>query len=295
MPDNQFHHIGIINRYGTQEMGLVVQSVISILRRRRIPYIFDYANAPRDLRESPLAIPIKEWSSDIDLAIVLGGDGTFLYAGRSLQGKNIPIVGINAGHLGFLADLNAREVETELNEILDGNCVLEQRRLLAVRVESPSGVRAYFYAVNDVVMNQRTRSRMVELDVYARREFLCNYHADGLIIATPTGSTAYMLSAGGPILAPTMDAFIIAPICPHSLTHRPVVFDNHCEVKIVPRRDRRQEIQVSIDGQEDLALRFGDTVVVGDGGEFTVLHPQNYSFQRRLREKLRWGIPPAEE
>lgn len=289
---NQFSHIGIIGKYGAVHTGNIIHRLIALLEARGIALTLDIHTVPSDLANHPRAQQIKEWSNTIDLAIVIGGDGTFLSAGRALHQKNIPLVGINAGRLGFLADISADQLEAQFGEILDGSYVLERRQILKIAIENSGVERGRFVAVNDVVIHKRTMARMVELDAYARGEFLCHYHADGLILSTPTGSTAYALSAGGPILEPSLEALIIAPICPHTLTHRPVVVGAESDIEVVLGGDI-QDIQLTIDGQEEFLLGAHDRIITQHCGHLTVLHPANYQFQERLRQKLNWGVAPT--
>lgn len=289
---NQFTHIGIIGKYRAAHIGNIMYRLIRLLERRGIALTLDANTVPSDLINHPQTRAIKDWARDIDLAIVIGGDGTFLSAGRMLHQKNIPLLGINAGRLGFLADISADQLETQLGAILDGEYVLERRQILKIAIENRGEERGRFVAVNDVVIHKRTMARMVELDAYTRGAFLCHYHADGLILSTPTGSTAYALSAGGPILEPSLDALIIAPICPHTLTHRPVVIGAESDIEVVLGGDI-QDIQLTIDGQEEFLLGAYDRIITRHCGRLTVLHPADYQFQERLRQKLNWGVAPT--
>lgn len=289
---NQFTHIGIIGKYRAAHIGNIMYRLIRLLERRGIALTLDANTVPSDLINHPQTRAIKDWARDIDLAIVIGGDGTFLSAGRMLHQKNIPLLGINAGRLGFLADISADQLETQLGAILDGEYVLERRQILKIAIENRGEERGRFVAVNDVVIHKRTMARMVELDAYTRGAFLCHYHADGLILSTPTGSTAYALSAGGPILEPSLDALIIAPICPHTLTHRPVVIGAESDIEVVLGGDI-QDIQLTIDGQEEFILGAHDRIITRHCGRLTVLHPADYQFQERLRQKLNWGVAPT--
>lgn len=291
MHTQQFTAIGIIGKYGADHSEANIKRVINLLEARNIRYILDSNTMPATLARHPHSAPIKHWQDDLDLAIVVGGDGTFLYAARALHSKHIPLIGINAGRLGFLADLSAAELETQLSAVLDGHYCRESRQLLSVNIYTNEQKRAQFVAVNDVVIHKRTMARMVELNAYAGGHFLCHYYADGLILSTPTGSTAYALAAGGPILEPSLDAMIIAPICPHTLTHRPVVLSAEREIEVIPGKDAHN-IQLTIDGQEELLLTPQDRIITHHGGTISVLHPADYQFQRRLRQKFNWGINP---
>lgn len=291
MQTAQFRAIGIIGKYGADHSENNINRVIALLESRGIDYMLDSNTMPEALKSHRNSLPMKAWQNHLDLAIVVGGDGTFLYAARALHRKQIPLIGINAGRLGFLADLSAEQLEAQLSAVLDGHYCQEQRQLLAVEVRSGAEKKAAFVAVNDVVIHKRTMARMVELNAYAGGHFLCHYYADGLILSTPTGSTAYALSAGGPILEPTLDAVILAPICPHTLTHRPVVLNASTEIEVRLGKDA-SNIQLTIDGQEEFLLTANDRLIAKHGGNISVLHPADYQFQRRLRQKFNWGINP---
>ncbi len=289
MHNTEFTHIGIIGKYGVNQTDATMRRVMTILESRHIHYVIDTLTAPDSLKNHPASREIANWGNAIKLAIVIGGDGTFLYAGRALYGKNIPIVGINMGRLGFLADLSAENLDVQLNDILNGEYILETRQTLHVNIKNDATTRS-FTAINDAVIHKHN-ARIVELNAYTNGQFLCHYRADGLIVSTPTGSTAYALSAGGPILEPSLEALIITPICPHSLTYRPVVLGFGSDIEVLPVFDM-DNVQLTIDGQSETLLSEGDRVIMRKGGQITVLHPKDYQFQYRLRQKLNWGVNP---
>ena len=243
-------------------------------------------------RHSEYAHPIMQWPDDIDLAIVIGGDGTFLYAGRSLLGKHIPLLGINTGRLGFLADLPQESLEDSLNAIFDGHYQREQRNTLSVHVNRNGEKGARFFAINDAVIHKRNMARMIEVEVFIRGQYLSHYRADGLILATPTGSTAYALSAGGPIIEPTLSALLVVPICPHTLTQRPLVIDAASDIEVRIGANSIKDVQLTIDGQAEYHLNPTDSITLRRARDLTVIHPADYQFQSRLRQKLNWGIAP---
>ena len=290
MDSTLFNHIGIVGKYGARGVGKTIEQVLAILDNCHIAYTLDAATLPAALQAHPRAAPLIDWRDGIDLCIVIGGDGTFLHAGRVMLSKKIPLLGVNAGRLGFLADVSTVDLDRQLKSILGGNYSLEMRQTLQVDVRHRDEVRASFYAINDAVIHKRTMARMVELNAYTRGQFLCHYRADGLILSTPTGSTAYALSAGGPILEPNMEALILAPICPHTLTHRPMVIGPGSEIEVTFDKGQ-QDIQLTIDGQEELILQGQDRLLIRPAHPLPVIHPQGYQFQRRLREKFNWGMP----
>lgn len=198
---------------------------------------------------------------DVVCTVVLGGDGTLLMAAKQLAPLNTPILGINLGHLGFLTEVEVPELYAALTAVLRGEYVLDQRHLLTARVMRDDQVLAEFEAMNDVVVAKGPFARLINLETFVDDAYVTTYPADGLIIATPTGSTAYSLSAGGPVLTPALDVMVLTPICPHSFFDRSIVLSRHQEVRIRIRSIHRDTL-VTIDGQEVHPLEDGDEVVV---------------------------------
>lgn len=287
-----FTHIGIIGKYGAGYLGDTIARVTSLLAARGIRVTFDHNTMPEPWQTHKSALPIIDWPDDIDLAIVIGGDGTFLYAGRSLLTKRIPLLGINTGRLGFLADLPLDNLEEGLNAVLDGHYRREQRNTLSVHVSHQGENSAHFFAINDAVIHKRSMARMIEIDVFTRGQYLSHYRADGLILSTPTGSTAYALSAGGPIVEPTLNALLVVPICSHTLTQRPLVIDADSDIEVRISASSFKDVQLTIDGQAEHLLSPTDIVTLRRARDLAVIHPESYQFQSRLRQKLNWGIAP---
>ena len=287
-----FTHIGIVGKYGASHLGDAIARVVALLQARGLRVTLDRNTMPEPWRHSEYAQPIMQWPDDIDLAIVIGGDGTFLYAGRSLLGKHIPLLGINTGRLGFLADLPQESLEDSLNAIFDGHYQREQRNTLSVHVNRNGDKGARFFAINDAVIHKRNMARMIEVEVFIRGQYLSHYRADGLILATPTGSTAYALSAGGPIIEPTLSALLVVPICPHTLTQRPLVIDAASDIEVRIGANSIKDVQLTIDGQAEYHLNPTDSITLRRARDLTVIHPADYQFQSRLRQKLNWGIAP---
>lgn len=287
-----FTHIGIVGKYGASHLGDAIARVVALLQARGLRVTLDRNTMPEPWRHSEYAHPIMQWPDDIDLAIVIGGDGTFLYAGRSLLGKHIPLLGINTGRLGFLADLPQESLEDSLNAIFDGHYQREQRNTLSVHVNRNGEKGARFFAINDAVIHKRNMARMIEVEVFIRGQYLSHYRADGLILATPTGSTAYALSAGGPIIEPTLSALLVVPICPHTLTQRPLVIDAASDIEVRIGANSIKDVQLTIDGQAEYHLNPTDSITLRRARDLTVIHPADYQFQSRLRQKLNWGIAP---
>lgn len=236
-------------------------------------------------------VSIGEFVQSIDLAIVLGGDGTLLTAGRALSDYQVPIIGVNLGRLGFLVDVSMNDgMLTQISAILDGDCIEERRFLLQGEVIKGGEVVHTGSALNDVILNNSKKVRMLEYTVNIDGKMVSIDRADGLIVSTPTGSTAYALSSGGPILSPTMDAIALVPICPHTLSHRPLVVGADREITVTLDPSLDGAAQVTFDGQANTPLYAGDSVRISKKpNAITLLHPKDYDFYTVLREKLRWG------
>jgi NAD+ kinase len=229
---------------------------------------------------------LEEIGAKVDLAIVMGGDGTMLSVARALMHSEVPLIGINRGRFGFLTDLRAEDMLTAIDRILAGDFQKETRMLLTASVYR-AGKQVYQgVALNDVVI--KSGLRLIELEVEVNGKFVHKQRSDGLILTTPTGTTAYSLSAGGPILHPNLDAIALVPISPHTLSNRPITVsaDSKIEVSLV----QIDEAHVSYDGQFQLGLELGDKVVVQRAEqEITLLHPSEYCYFEMLRNKLNWG------
>ena len=231
-------------------------------------------------------ISLKNIGNEVDLVIVMGGDGTMLSVARSLIDAEVPLVGINRGRFGFLTDLRAEDMLTGIDHILAGDFIREPRMLLAAEVIRNGQVLYSSYALNDVVI--KSGLRLIELEVAIDQKFVYRQRADGLIFSTPTGTTAYALSAGGPILHPNLEAISLVPICPHTLSNRPIAV--HSASKIEVSFVQFDEAQLSFDGQYQVALEMGDMIRVHRAEKtICLLHPSDYCYFDMLRNKLNWG------
>ncbi|MBI5329432.1 MAG: NAD kinase [Betaproteobacteria bacterium] len=223
-----------------------------------------------------------------DLAIVLGGDGTLLHVARTLVDHQVPMIGINQGRLGFLADVSIDTMFSTLQEMLDGKYTAEDRVMIESSVERSDDILIAAYAFNDVVVSKSTMGRLIEFEVYIDNQFVYSQRADGLVVASPTGSTAYAMSAGGPILHPTLEAFVMVPICPHTLSARPIAVNSHAEIEI--NLIHAMDARVHFDGQRHADLQVGDRVIVRRGkNPVRLLHPEGHNYYDTLRQKLHWG------
>jgi NAD+ kinase len=224
-----------------------------------------------------------------DLVIVLGGDGTLLSIARRASTREVPILGVNMGGLGFLTETTTSELFPTLERVLEGEYDTEHRSLLeAVLVRGGERLNS-FQVLNDVVINKGVLARIIDLEVWVGDQYLCTYKADGLIVAPPTGSTAYSLAAGGPIIDPAVDVVVLTPICPHTLTNRPIVLPDYAYVQVV-LRTADEDVILTLDGQEGQSLQSGDTVGIKRSGiTVSLIKSPNRTFFDVLRSKLRWG------
>jgi len=226
-----------------------------------------------------------------DLIVVLGGDGTLLGVARLVASKEVPILGVNLGGLGFLTEVTIKESRAALKRVLDGDYEVDPRITLEAIVERASEElsRAETHqAFNDVVVSKGPLGRMLELEVFADRKAFCSYRADGLIVATPTGSTAYALAAGGPIVYPTLGAIVLAPICPHTLSNRPVVLPDSFEIEIHVKAPDH-DATFTVDGQESAQLGPSDTIRIHRGRHRVLLIRSAHPYFEIWRDKLHWG------
>ena len=227
----------------------------------------------------------------VDMVVVLGGDGTLLSMADCIAaaGKSIPILGVNFGSLGFLTEVTLPELYPSLETVLAGEARIEERLMLASTVR-PRDTTTTFVALNDVVVAKTARSRMIDLSVSVGDEFVTRVKADGIIVATPTGSTAYNLAAGGPIVQPTVDALILTPIAPHTLTNRPIIIPASATVRVQPHMEGRDEVFVTFDGQAGFQLEDGDEITICRAERsLRLIHPSTRSYFEVLRQKLKWG------
>jgi NAD+ kinase len=236
------------------------------------------------------SLPEDELADAADLVVAVGGDGTMLYASRLVAGRDVPLLGINRGRLGFLADITPGEMLRRLDEVLAGDYDEEHRLMLEAVIDNGDGEPRRALALNDVVLQKRDTGRMLDFENWVNGIYVNTHGGDGLVIATPTGSTAYALSGGGPIIHPSLEAITLVPICPHTLSDRPIVIrsDARIEVRVLERPDTRAE--VACDGKPLGELAAGERLLVQAAAERVVLiHPRGHDYFRLLRSKLHWG------
>ncbi|SMN16109.1 NAD kinase [uncultured Candidatus Thioglobus sp.] len=228
-------------------------------------------------------------SEQADLIIVVGGDGSILNTARTFVDNNIPILGINLGRLGFLADVSVGQMFDMVSKVLEGEYTKEERCLLSCQIEQDGQVVYQSVALNDAVVNRQDALKMIEFDIYIDDKFVNNQRADGLIVTTPTGSTAYALSSGGPIMHPGVNAIGLVSICPHTMSHRPLLVPGGSEI-VVHIKESSKGVSVHIDGQESFPVAPGQEVRLRQHDSFIhLLHPKDYDYFEIIRSKLHWG------
>ncbi|UQY34252.1 NAD(+) kinase [Pseudomonas fulva] len=286
----QFRNIGIIGRLGSTQVLDTIRRLKKFLLERQLHVILDDSIAEVLPGHGLQTSARKHLGEFCDLVIVVGGDGSMLGAGRALARHKVPVLGINRGNLGFLTDIRPDELESKVAEVLEGNYLTEHRFLLEAEVRRHSEAIGQGDALNDVVLHPGKSNRMIEFELYIDGQFVCSQKADGLIVATPTGSTAYALSAGGPIMHPKLDAIVVVPMYPHTLSSRPIVVDGNSELKIVVSKDLQLYPQVSCDGQNHFTCAPGDTITVRKKSQkLCLIHPLDHNYYEVCRTKLGWG------
>lgn len=286
----EFSTIGLIGKQAHQGANLSFKAIIVYLKQKGCRVLVE-SNTANSLQVDDIeTATIKEIGEQADLAIVVGGDGNMLGAARVLAEYNVAVVGINRGNLGFLTDINPEDFEQQLDGIFSGECITELRFLLEVEVFRDGEIQSKDSAVNEVVLHHGKVAHMLEFEVYLDDIFVYSQRSDGLIVATPTGSTAYSLSGGGPILTPNLDALTLVPMFPHTLSSRPIVVDANSIVKMKVSPENRENLQVSCDSHIVLSVLPGDEVVIRKNpNRLSLIHPKDYNYFNVLRTKLNWG------
>ena len=285
--------VGIVAKSHLRAAAPHLAEIVSWLGARGLEPVFETATAAL----TPAAANCKVLDklplvSEVDLVVVLGGDGTLLSMADCIGAANadIPILGVNFGSLGFLTEATLPELYPSLGAAVEGRSPVEERIMLRSTTMRRGAALADHVSLNDVVVTKAARSRMIELSVSVGDEFVTRVKADGLIVATPTGSTAYNLAAGGPIVQPTIDAVVLTPIAPHMLTNRPIVIPSGSPVRVTPVMSERDQVYVTFDGQDGYELEDGDEVhICCAARRLKLLHPSTRSYFDVLREKLKWN------
>jgi NAD+ kinase len=291
MTPGGFRTVAVIGKYQAPEVAEALLTLVAYLRARELDVLVESETATVTDAAGFDEASYEEIGRRADLAIVIGGDGTMLATARTLAASGVPLVGINQGRLGFMTDIARDEMTDRIGELLDGHYRRESRILLEAGVLRDGKPLGDGLALNDVVLNKGDAGRMIEFEVSIDGEFIYNQRSDGFIVATPTGSTAYALSANGPILQPAIAAIALVPLCPHALSARPItVADTSViDLRVMPQHDAR----LYCDGQTRIDLTGGDEIrVQRSRHSIIMLHPVGYSYFAMLREKLRWSEAP---
>ncbi len=284
----QIKKIGITSKPKKTEIREIVPALVEWLRQRDIEVYLDKETGATLERPDP-CLTRKEVTTRVDLVVVLGGDGTLLATARALNRKPVPILAVNLGGLGFLTVITREELYPTLEKVLAGDFQTDRRVQIEAEIVRGDEVISSFLALNDMVLNKGAIARVLDFDVWVDGQFISTYKSDGLIVSTPTGSTAYSLAAGGPVIAPLVQAFIVTPICAHTLTNRPIVLPDSATIEVAVK-SQRESVYVTVDGQVGIAVRSEDTVRIRRASSCVELirSPQTNYFEI-LRQKLKWG------
>ena len=282
--------LGLVIKRGKPRALTIARGLVPWLRRQRVKVLAPAGPGP--VVPGVETVPAGDFAAAVDLLVVLGGDGTFLYAADLVGGRGVPILGVNLGNLGFLTVFGADETREAIAAALRGRLAIEARMRLKVTLGSGGAVRAVRFAVNDAVLSQGALARLIELHAHAGGSRITTYRADGLIVSTPTGSTAYTLAAGGPILRPDLDAMVLTPICPFTLANRPLVVPGATRLRITLGK-RARNVVLTVDGQRGESLQPGDYVEMERARRpLRLYRSPTADFFEILRTKLNWGRVP---
>jgi NAD+ kinase len=266
-------------------------TLIACLRRRQISVCAASEEMPAEQASGVRLVPRAALTQGAQLLVAIGGDGTLLQAARFAAHGGVPLLGINRGRLGFLTDVLPQDIEAAVEAVLAGSCSVERRALLAARLLHADGSRDEQVALNDVVLLRRETGRMLDFETRVDGRFVNSHSGDGFVVATATGSTAYALSCGGPIIDPALDVLVMAPICPHTMSDRPIIVSGASHIEIALReQDSQSRADITCDGMPLAGMEPGDRLQIGAGGRsVSLLHPPGYDYFRALRSKLHWG------
>jgi len=285
----KFQTIGLVGSYKSILVIKTLNYIYQLLTNWGITIILE--NKTAFLLKKKNGISIKKLTKNCDLIISVGGDGNLLSVARISSLYNVPVIGINQGKLGFLTDINPSDVHHELKEILKGKYI-ECKRFLIQGIIKKNNKKAIFFgnALNDIVLYSGESSHLIEFEVKINNKFVYTQRSDGIIIATPTGSTAYALSAGGPIIEPTMDALVLVPKFPHTLSNRPLLINASSKITLIIGYYKKSNPKISFDGQNNCEIKTGNIIHINKQHEtLRLLHPKNYNYYQSLRNKLYWS------
>lgn len=283
-----FKRVALVARHGKPEILKPLMELARFLRCHDLGVLLDEESVPPEVADGCPLVPRDKIGRMADLVVVLGGDGTMLAVARSIAPDRIPMVGINQGRLGFMTDIPLHEMTQSIGTILQGDFVPEERILLEASLLRQDQLLHQALALNDVVFSRGPMGSMIEFEVFIDDQFVYSQRSDGLIVATPTGSTAYSLASGGPILHPTLPAISLVPICPQSMSNRPIVVNDNVLVEFLLTRGN--EARVHFDGHSNFELHEMDRVQIRRyRNSLRILHPLGYNYYDMLRHKLHWG------
>lgn len=286
----EFKRIGLIGRLGSESVQSSLKNLISFINTRNLDVVLEKETATLLPGHDMEVCNYETLGKTCDLAIVVGGDGSILSASRALVKYKIPILGVNRGRLGFLTDIAPEDIDTLVGEVLDGKYVMEERFLLQMTVQRNGQWVSGGDAMNDVVIHPGQFIRMIEFELYIDEHFVYRQRSDGLIVSTPTGSTAYALSGGGPLMHPKLDAIVLVPMHAHALNSRPIVVDGSSDLKIVIGKNNTAKPHVTCDGQTHVITEPGDEILVHKKSrKVKLMHPLNQNFYETCRSKLGWS------
>jgi len=276
----------------SQGVNETLQRLVHYLQNKSVEVFIDIDTAT----SFDLTLPVlkrEEMDEEGDLIIVVGGDGSLLSAARMAIQVNVPVIGINRGRLGFLTDISPQQLDTQLDQVLAGHYSEEKRFLIYTRIHDGSNTYYQGMALNDVVLSRGNEPHLIEFEIHIDEQFVTDYRSDGLIVSTPTGSTAYALSAGGPILHPKINAIIMVPMFSHSLSSRPFLMDGDAQLELRISKGNDRDLQISCDGHESGFVKPGQSVAIKKHDQqLRLLHPPKYHYYDTLRIKLGWGLKP---
>jgi len=285
-----FKQIALITNSRGIKITDTLRSVTDFLRSKGLSIVLDEACVDLLSDTGLKVVSAQDLPDSCDMAIAIGGDGAMLKAAGLLTDCDVPLLGINRGRLGFLADIPANRVEEELEQILNGNYVEDERFQLHYQVDREDKTIISSDAFNDVIIQKWNIAKLIELTTYVDKKLLNSQRSDGLIIASPTGSTAYALSGGGPILHPSLDALALVPICPHALSNRPIVIDSNSSIEVIVGTPEIDHARLTCDGEIKCELATGDKVIITKKDKkIRLIHPKGHDHFNILRVKLQWG------
>ena len=285
----EFRTVALWGRLGERSVTEPALQLLSHLRERGIAVLASITSDSTRALTDATHVAESEIAERADLVIAIGGDGTMLHAARNVAARDVPLVGINRGRLGFLTDVSPEHMLDALDAILAGDFLAERRLMLAAAPADRAGAHALF-ALNDIVVQKGDTGRLLDFTTEVDELYVNTHRGDGLIVATPTGSTAYALSCGGPIIQPNVDALVMVPICPHTLSDRPLVLPSASSIRVTLDNAGGSDAHVVCDGESLLRMAAGDVLTISLAKQsVTLLHPREYNYYELLRSKLNWG------